>query len=79
MSYVDAVHDRDSDRIFVVERGTDQKRHYNEFSANYTFYYPDPKGKYRSIYGDPVGRFSTRKRAEFEKERRIHSGNWLAR
>ena len=77
MSYVDAIHDRDSDRIFVVERGQDQKRHYKEFPANYVFYYSDPKGKQRSIYGDPVSRFSTRKRSEFEKERRIHSGKKL--
>lgn len=73
MCYVDAIHDRDKDRIFVVERQPDGKRTYNEFPANYTFYYPDRKGKYRSIYGDPVSRFSTRKRAEFEKEKRIHS------
>ena len=77
MSYVDAIHDRDSDRIFVVERGQDQKRHYKEFPANYVFYYSDPKGKQRSIYGDPVTRFSTRKRSEFEKERRIHAGKKL--
>lgn len=77
MSYVDAIHDRDSDRIFVVERGQDQKRHYKEFPANYVFYYSDPKGKQRSIYGDPVSRFSTRKRSEFEKERRIHAGKKL--
>ena len=77
MSYVDAIHDRDSDRIFVVERGTDQKRHYKEYPANYTFYYSDNKGKYRSIYGTPVSRFSTRKRSEFEKERRIQSGKDL--
>jgi len=77
MSYVDAIHDRDSDRIFVVERGQDGKRHYKEFPANYVFYYSDPKGKQRSIYGDPVSRFSTRKRSEFEKERRIHSGKKL--
>ena len=77
MSYVDAVHDRDSDRIFVVERQPDGKRTYNEFSANYTFYYPDPKGKYRSINGEPITRFSTRKRSEFEKEKRIHSNKKL--
>ena len=73
MSYVDAIHSRDEDRIYVVERGSDGKRHYNEYPANYVLYYSDPKGKYRSIYGDPVSRFSTRKRTEFEKERRIHS------
>ena len=77
MSYVDAIHSRDEDRIYVVERGTDGKRHYKEFPANYVFYYPDNKGKHRSIYGKPVSRFSTRKRTEFEKERRIHGGKEL--
>jgi DNA polymerase elongation subunit (family B) len=74
MSYVDAVHSRDEDRIYVVERGLDGKRHYTEYPANYVLYYSDPKGKHRSIYGTPVTRFSTRKRTEFEKERRIHGG-----
>ena len=77
MSYVDAIHSRDEDRIYVVERGTDGKRHYKEYPANYVFYYPDPKGKHRSIYNEPVSRFSTRKRTEFEKERRIYSGKTL--
>jgi len=77
MSYVDAIHDRDSDRIFVVERTPEGKRTYNEFSANYTLYYADPKGKFRSIYGDPVSKFNTRKRSEFEKERRIHGNKKL--
>lgn len=77
MSYVDAIHDKDTDRIFIVERQPDGKRTYNEFPANYTFYYTDPKGKYRSIYGEPVSRFSTRKRSEFEKEKRIHSNKKL--
>jgi len=77
MSYVDAIHDRDSDRIFIVERQPDGRRTYNEFPANYTFYYTDSKGKYRSIYGEPVSRFSTRKRSEFEKEKRIHSNKKL--
>ena len=76
MSYIDAIHDRDSDRIYVVER-KDGKRTYNEFPANYVFYYPDQRGKHRSIYGEPVSRFSTRKRQEFEKERRIYSGKEL--
>jgi DNA polymerase elongation subunit (family B) len=77
LSYVDAIHSRDDDKIFVVERDKNGKRQYNEFPANYVFYYPDNKGKHRSIYGNPVSRFSTRKRAEFEKERRIHGGKEL--
>ena len=77
MSYVDAIHSRDEDRIYVVERDQNGKRQYKEYPTNYVLYYPDHKGKYRSIYGDPVNRFSTRKRQEFEKERRIHSGKTL--
>ena len=77
MSYVDAVHSRDEDRIYVVERDPQGKRQYKEFSTNYVLYYPDHKGKHRSIFGNPVSRFSTRKRQEFEKEKRIHSGKNL--
>ena len=77
MSYIDAIHDRDTDRIFIVERQPDGKRTFNEIPANYTFYYSDPKGKYRSIYGDSISRFSTRKRSEFEKEKKIHSNKKL--
>jgi DNA polymerase elongation subunit (family B) len=77
MSYIDAVLDTKSDRIFVVERSPEGKRLYKEYPTNYTFYYSDPKGKYRSIYGDPVSRFSTRKKAEFEKEKRIQKGKEL--
>jgi len=77
LSYIDAIYSKDSDKIFVVERTTNGKRNYREFPANYTFYYSDHKGKYRSLYGDPVNKFSTRKRSEFEKERRIHSGKKL--
>ena len=77
MSYVDAIHDKDSDRIFVVERTPEGTRTYKEYPANYVFYYPDHKGKHRTLYGNPVSRFSTRKRGEFEKERRIHSGKEL--
>ena len=77
MSYVDAIHDRDSDRIFVVERTPEGKRTYKEYPCNYTFYYSDPKGKYRSLFGDSVTKFSSRKRGEFEKERRIHGNKKL--
>ena len=77
MSYVDAIHSRDEDRIHVVERDKNGKRQYKEYPTNYVMYYPDPKGKHRSIYGNPVSRFSTRKRTEFEKEKRIHSGKTL--
>lgn len=73
MSYVDALFDRDSERIYVVERANNGKREYKEFPVNYTFYYTDHKGKYRSIYGDSLAKFTTRKNEEFQKEKRIHA------
>lgn len=72
MSYVDAILDTKSDRIYVVERSSEGKRLFKEYPTNYTFYYDDPRGKYRTIFGNPVSRFSSRKKSEFEKERRIH-------
>ena len=77
MSYIDAVLDSNADKIYVVERTPEGKREYKEFPTNYVLYYEDLKGKHRSIYGDSVSRFSTRKKAEFEKERRIHRGKKL--
>ena len=49
MSYVDAFLEREKDRINVVERINGQ-RHYKTYSTRYAFYYPDPAGKYKSIY-----------------------------
>ena len=76
MSYVDALFDRDKDRIHVVER-INGVRKYQEFPANYVFYYDDPRGKFRSIFGTPVARFSSRNNKEFRKEVRMQSGKNL--
>ena len=76
MSYVDALFDREHDRIHVVERRGGE-RLYQEYPSNYIFYYDDPRGKFLSIYGTPVARFSTRNNKEFRKEIRIQSGKQL--
>jgi len=76
LSYVDALFERDKDRIHVVER-IDGQRVYKEYPANYTFYYDDPRGKFRTIYGTPVSRFSTRNSKEYHKELRINSNKRL--
>ena len=73
MSYVDALFDREHDRIHVVERRNGERR-YQEYPANYVFYYDDPRGKFQSIYGTQVARFSTRSNKEFRKELRMQSG-----
>jgi DNA polymerase elongation subunit (family B) len=76
MSYIDALFDREHDRIHVVER-RNGVREYREYPANYIFYYDDPRGKFRSLYGTPVSRFSTRNNKEFRKEIRMQSGKKL--
>ena len=76
MSYIDALFDREHDRIHVVER-RDGQRQYREYPANYVFYYDDPRGKFQSIYGTPVSRFSTRNNKEFRKEVRAQSGRQI--
>jgi DNA polymerase elongation subunit (family B) len=76
MSYVDSLFDREHDRIHVVERKNGE-RVYQEYPANFIFYYDDPRGKFRSIFGTPVARFSTRQNKEFRKELRIQSGKTI--
>jgi DNA polymerase elongation subunit (family B) len=67
MSYVDAMFDRDSDIIKTVER-KDGKRTYREYPVKYTFYYKDARGKYKSVYGDPLSRIVCKNTKDFRKE-----------
>jgi len=76
MSYVDAYFDRDSDIIRVVER-RDGQRHYTEYPVKYTFYYEDPRGKYKSVYGDPLTRIVCKHTKDFRKELAINKNKNL--
>ena len=76
MSYVDALFDRDSDIIRTVER-KDGRRHFHEYQAKYTFYYKDPRGKYKSVYGDPLTRVVCKNTKDFRKEVAINKGKDL--
>ena len=76
MSYVDALFDRDSDIIRTVER-KDGRRHFHEYQAKYTFYYKDPRGKYKSVYGDPLTRIVCKSTKDFRKEVAINKGKDL--
>ena len=73
MPYVDGYFDRDADIIRVVER-KDGKRIYQDYQAKYTFYYEDPKGKYKSIFGDPLVRVVCKNTKDFRKELAINKG-----
>jgi len=76
MSYVDAFFDRDSDIIRVVER-KDGKRQFHEYQAKYTFYYKDERGKYKSVYGDPLTRIVCKNTKDFRKELAINKSKEL--
>ena len=76
MSYIDAFLDKNADQVKVVERINGQ-RIFNEYSAQYVFYYDDIKGKHRSIYNTPLGRFNTRSHKLFQKEIKTHRGTKL--
>jgi DNA polymerase elongation subunit (family B) len=77
MSYVDALFDRDNDIIKVVERNDNGERVYKESAVRYTFYYPDARGKFTSIYGEPLTRVVCKNTKEFRKEMAINKGKEL--
>lgn len=77
MSYVDAIWDKNQDLVRVVERTHEGKRHYREYPAKYLFYYPDQKGKYKSIFGENLSKVSAKTFKEFIKEQKIYSNNRL--
>ncbi len=71
MSYVDAVHDTKNDVVTVVER-VDGKRVFTELKPIYNFYYADPYGKKRSIYGEPVTEVKCSSQKDFRKNVGLH-------
>jgi len=77
MAYIDAIHDKSAEKIHVVERGPNGERIFKEYPTNYVLYYENAKGKHRSLYGTAVTKFSSRKQAEWEREKRMHSGKRL--
>ena len=77
MSYVDAFYDREQDQINIVERNEKGERHYKEHPARHIFYYPDPKGKFLSIKGEPLSRVTSKNVKEHRKELSIHNNKKL--
>ena len=77
MSYVDAFYDREQDMIKVVERDDSGQRHFKEYPARHIFYYPDAKGKFQSIHGEPLSRVTCKNIKELRKELAIYSNKRL--
>jgi DNA polymerase elongation subunit (family B) len=74
--YIDALYDKEKNLVRVIERinGT---RVYKDYPAEYSFYYPDSKGHYLSIYGEKLQRVQVSNRKAFEKEKRMYSNKRL--
>jgi len=77
MSYVDARWDREKDIVSVVERDPKLGRVYRDYSARYLFYYPDQRGKFKSIHGEALSKVTAKTWKEFIKEQKIHSSHRL--
>jgi DNA polymerase elongation subunit (family B) len=75
--YVDAFFQRDADIIKIVERSNEGKRIFKEYPVRYTFYHQDPRGKYQSIFGEPLSRVVSKNSKDFRKELAIHSNKKL--
>ena len=77
MSYVDARWDREKDIVSVVERDPKLGRIYRDYQAKYLFYYPDQRGKFKSIHGESLSKVTAKNWKEFIKEQKIHSSHKL--
>ncbi len=66
--YVDGYQDNRSSTVHIVERDKDGNRIFKKFDTPYTFYYSDPAGQFRSIYGEPCSYFETTSQKLFRKE-----------
>jgi len=74
--YVDAIIDREKERIHIVER-KNGRREYKDYPANYVFYYPHENGEFRTLWGERCKRVSTRSSKEFRKEMAAFKGKEL--
>ena len=77
MSYIDALYKKDEDKVYVVERTPEGKRIFVDYDARYLFYYPDSRGKHRSMTGQTLQKIQCRTSKEFIKEQRIRSNKTL--
>jgi DNA polymerase elongation subunit (family B) len=76
MSYVDAWYDKKSDRIRVSER-INGERVTVDHTPIYEFYAPDPKGKFRDIYGKPMTRVAAANNTQWQQLLRQYSSQNL--
>lgn len=71
--YVDAYHSKEDNEIWVVERH-DGKRHLVSYPVEYITYYDDPNGRFKSIFGNRISKYTTTSFKEYQKELKLLSG-----
>ena len=69
--FVDAYLNREQDIIQIVERDKSDKRIYKTYPADYSFYYEDPRGQFKSIYGDNLSKVAIHTFKSFQKEQKL--------
>jgi len=72
--YVDAMYDKKHDLVRVVER-VDGKRVLIDHKPIYNFFVGDPRGKQRSIYGEPVCEIHSKNLKDFRKNVALYRHN----
>jgi len=65
--YIDAIFDRDADKILIAER-VNRKRVLKSELPEHVFYYSHPQGTLISIFDDPVRKFQTHDLKKFRAE-----------
>ena len=70
--YVDLIYTARDGKVKVVERNGG-KRVYKEYPAIYEYYIQDPKGKYKSIYGESLAKIECRTHNEFSRSTKFNS------
>jgi len=75
LSYVDGHYDTEKDVIHIVER-VNGERVLRQYEPDHSFYYIDPYGKFKSMFGDPLSKFTARTKTDLQAElRRIGKEN----
>ena len=73
MTYIDGYVDREKNIVHIVERNAQGARNFVTYPTQYQVYWPQPSGKYVSIFGDRLAQFQTTRYQEFQRELRMLS------
>lgn len=70
MTYVDAILNKDTNTVDVVERVNGQ-RVFKSWPSRYVVYFPSDRGKYTSIFGQKMDKYETTRAELFQRELKL--------